>query len=97
MVLEGCYKRGVAPPEAIQDAPDLLLGLGLYYEAYFDLSADRGLNDRIPWSAMRQYADWLGLEGEDFDRFVYLIKQMDEERAEVVKSKNGNGDNGGKS
>lgn len=96
-MLEACYKRGVPPPDVIQDAPELLLGLGLYYEAFFDLSGDRGLNDRIPWSVMKQYADWLGLEGEGFERFVYLLKQMDEERAEVMKSKNGNGDSGGKS
>lgn len=96
MLLEACYKRGVAPPESIQNAPDLLLGLGLYFEAFLDLSADRGFTDRIPWSVMRQYAAWLELDDAGFERFVYLIKQMDEERAEVLKGKSNVGDNSGK-
>lgn len=34
----------------------------------------------IPWTAIWQYAEKLNVrDEEDFDRFVYLIRQMDDE------------------
>lgn len=86
-VLEACSKRGAALPEAIQNAPELLSGLKVYHEAFNSLDADRGATDRIPWTAMRRYADWLELTEDEFYRFVYLIREMDEERADFLKTK----------
>ncbi len=46
------------------------------------------MGGQIPWTAIREYAAWLGLsEGEDFDRFVYLMKQLDAEWYDIRSSK----------
>lgn len=83
-------KRRVAPPDAIKDAPDLLKGLDLYYDAFFELGTCRGgMGGPIPWTAMRQYAESVGIEdGEDFDMFVYLIRVMDNEWSMFNEEKN---------
>lgn len=98
-ILEACYTRGVPPPESIQNAPELLGGLSLYYEAFFDLDTCRSEGGgRIPWTAMETYAARLGIEdGDDFDRFVYLIREMDQECLGVLKSKANKGGTSGKS
>ncbi len=81
--MEACAKRGVPLPEAIQNAPELLSGLELYYDAFHDLLTCRGMGGPIPWTAMREYSAYLGIEdGGEFRRFVYLMRRMEDELAE---------------
>ena len=72
---------GMAIPDKIANAPDLLPGLEMYWIAFSDLTTCRseGMDEgRIPWTAVIRYAEWLKLNDEETDDFVTLIKAMDE-------------------
>lgn len=45
----------------------------------------------IPWTAIREYATWLGLDDEDLERMVFLLREMDDEREKFMKEKSNNG------
>jgi hypothetical protein len=68
-------------PQAIQNAPELTIGLELYYGAFFDLDPDRpqshgGLGP-IPWSSIHSYAVAWALDEEQTDDLFYYVRQMD--------------------
>lgn len=67
-------------PQAIANAPELELGLDLFYLAFMDLTTCRSMGfgeGPIPWSAVRDYCDELGLEGEQRDDMFIHIRLMD--------------------
>lgn len=69
-----------ALPAAIANAPDLIPGLGLYYEAFWSLDSCRinGMGrGRIPWTATLAYVDEYGILGEQRDHFFALLTRMD--------------------
>lgn len=70
-------------PKYIQEAPELLPGLEFFFEAFFELTGDRavgmGVLGPIPYSSLRQYAVWHGLEGEDIEEFIFMLRAMDRE------------------
>ncbi len=64
----------------MQDAPELNLGLELYYLAFFDLSTCRpgGFSvTEIPWLAIKEYGVSHGMEGEQLEDLFYYIRAMD--------------------
>lgn len=67
-------------PESIQNAPVLLPGLEFYYAAFWNLTTDRPIGmaeGPIPWSSMQRYCAQHGVTGFDFDRFIVLMRMMD--------------------
>lgn len=75
--------RNRAPiPDKIANAPVLLTGLDLYWNAFRSLSTCRqaiyNTEGPIPWNILQEYCDRIGIEDED-DReyFIELIGQMD--------------------
>lgn len=65
-------------PAAIANAPTVLPGLHLYFQAFMDLTTCRAPGGSIPWTAMHDWARIHGLSTvAEFDRFVALIKAMD--------------------
>lgn len=67
-------------PGAIQNAPQLEVGLELYFEAFWDLGTHRsGMGDGpIMWLAIEQYADRLELDEVQRSDLHYYIQAMDE-------------------
>lgn len=49
--------------------------------AFWDLDSCRALGmggvGRIPWLAMKEYADHRGYDEEEFEDFVYLLRELD--------------------
>lgn len=69
-------------PDWIENKPDLLIGLEFYWKAFWELSTCRQFGygeGPIPWLAMMQYARQYEIIGEEFDRFVLVLKFMDTE------------------
>ena len=67
-------------PDKIKNKPLLRVGLDFYWRAFWELSTDRHIGmaeGPIPWTAMNHWALRNGVVGEEFDRFVLLIKAMD--------------------
>jgi hypothetical protein len=56
------------------------MGLELYYHGFLDLNSCRSTGwsaGPIPWTAIGDYMDDLGLEDEDRQDFEYMIRAMD--------------------
>lgn len=67
-------------PKAIADAPELELGLDLFYLAFMDLTTCRSMGfgeGPIPWSAVRDYCDEMELEGDQREDMFNHIRMMD--------------------
>jgi hypothetical protein len=81
-IAEQARRMGMPLPDAIANKPELVLGLEMYWRAFWELSTDRAIGmaeGPIPWSSMNRYAIRYGLHDEDYDRFVLIIKGMDRE------------------
>jgi hypothetical protein len=67
-------------PEKVADKPEIIAGLDLYWKAFTDLMSDRDVGmaeGPIPWSAMSEWATRRRIFGDDFERFVYILRELD--------------------
>lgn len=67
-------------PEKIANAPQLLPGLGLFFQAFLALSSCRPLGmseGRIPWTAAFQYGQAQGMADDEFEELWILVSYMD--------------------
>ena len=73
-------RTGQALPESIKNAPDLWLGLDIFYKGWLDLDSTRSVGfsvGPIPWTAIESYSDMLGLGAEQKADMHYHIRQLD--------------------
>lgn len=60
--------------------PEIPEGLNWYLHAFFDLSGERHeALASLPYSALALYADRHNLAGDDFDRFLAIMRALDGE------------------
>lgn len=81
-IIEQCMRANMPLPARIQNAPDLALGLELYYNAFDHLNRERPVGmglSFIPFSSIIQYAHWLDMSQDETQDLVYLIHKLDEE------------------
>lgn len=67
-------------PESIQNAPELEIGLHLYFTAWVALSTCRSYGmsaGPIPWLAIHEYANQLDLSDDQREALHYHIPIMD--------------------
>jgi hypothetical protein len=68
-------------PDSLQDAPQLYVGLEIYYEAFLALTTCRalghGAQGPISWLTIAEYADRNDFEGEQREDLFYFIAHMD--------------------
>ena len=67
-------------PDTVANKPRLRVGLDIYWRAFWECSTNRDIGmaeGPIPWSVVDRWASRHGIEGEDFDRLVLIIKAMD--------------------
>jgi hypothetical protein len=67
-------------PDKIKNKPEVKLGLELYWKAFQDLSSDRDIGmgvGPIPWSSMNEWGARNHIRGDDFERFVAVLRGMD--------------------
>ena len=93
--MEQAYKRGLPLPEFIRNAPVLLPGLDIYYEAFQELSTCRpyigleGVPGPIPWTAVDRYGVSKGFDGEAQDYLEKLVRALDDEFLTYTREKQG--------
>lgn len=76
----------------IANAPDLLPGLEMYYEAFVELSTcrDHGLGaGPIPWTAIDRYAERNGFEGEGYEYLLRMVRALDDAFLAHTRKKEG--------
>ena len=89
-IIEQCMRERLPLPDRMQNAPSLLPGLHMYYQAFLDLTSCRmlGISEGpIPWTATQQYAVILELNDEMRDDLHYYIREMDNAYLKYKKSK----------
>jgi hypothetical protein len=67
-------------PPALLDEPELLQGLALYYNAFWELFPDRQLGmsvGPIPYSSIVTYCREWNLDGEMSQLMLKLVRKMD--------------------
>jgi len=67
-------------PKKIQNAPELNLGLELYWNAFWDLSTCRSTGfgaGPIPWLAILEYTRTFEFDEEQQEDAFYLVRVMD--------------------
>lgn len=77
-IIEAAIRRRQPLPDVIANAPELLLGLDTYYEAFVELSTCRTDLGPIPWTAVDRYAERHSFEGESFLYLLKMIRAMDD-------------------
>ena len=67
-------------PDWLEHKPEITFGLQFYWKAFWELSTCRAIGmgeGPIPWTAMHEYAQRYDVLGDDFDRFVLVVKAVD--------------------
>ena len=80
LIVNQCVIQRMPLPSVIEDCPELIPGLEVFYEAFIELSSCRQSGfgaSPIPWDAMNTYADVNKFEGEDKDEFFYFVRALD--------------------
>ena len=79
-IIRQCLADNQPLPGKIRNAPRLLMGNELYWNAFWDLTTCRstGLSVApIPWNAMKDYAVINELDAEQVDSLFILVRAMD--------------------
>lgn len=81
---------GMPIPNRIQNAPELRLGLQLFFNAFAELDTERegsGENSRIPLSAVRDWAVYNELGEDQRDDLLHHVRAMDAAYRQYMKGK----------
>lgn len=89
-IAKQAMRAGQPLPDRIANAPELIDGLQIYLNAFFDLDSDRThvfSPTAIPWSSIHSYAIAFELDDEQTHDLFYFIKRMDSKHLERVAIK----------
>lgn len=90
-MIRECYLRKKALPDRIQNAPDLFLGLELFFQAFVELNTCRSTGwsaGPIPSWAISEFAERVGLSEEETEDMHYHMRMMDGEFLKYSARKN---------
>ena len=79
-IIEQCLRERLPFPQAIEKAPELWIGLELFFGAFLDLDGDRpsGWSVRsIPWTIIMDYCQAYNIVDEQRDDLFYFVRAMD--------------------
>lgn len=77
-------------PDKVKNAPQLFLGLELYYFAFVDLCGDRQTGwgvGPIPWTAKQRYAEKHGFSEEQTEDLYFFLTEMDRAYIQYMEKK----------
>lgn len=80
IIIRQCLRERKPLPDKIQNAPDLMLGLELYWCAFMELSDSRSNSfslGTIPWGVIAQYCRHHGLSCEQEEAMHFHLREMD--------------------
>ena len=93
-IAEQCYRQKLDLPEKILNAPELRLGLEMYWDAYGDLSSDRPASFGgvlpIPYMRIVEYARMQEFSTDQTEDILYLVRKMDDAFRKWHEKKHGN-------
>lgn len=93
-IIQECLKFNLPLPAPIRDAPELNLGLELYFTGFLDLSSERqtgmGLCS-IPLMRIYEYCLVNGIDGDQRQDFIWFIQRIDAKYIERAQRRAGVG------
>jgi hypothetical protein len=78
--MQQCLREGLALPDRIANAPELLPGLELFYLGFVELTDSRQLGmglGPIPWKVIHDYCEALELDEEQTEAMHHHLREMD--------------------
>lgn len=90
-IAKQAVQRGQPLPERIANAPELLLGLQLYLQAFFDLDSERSHSTglvAIPWTSINEYAKAFDFDEDQTEDLFFFIRKMDASHLKRLELKN---------
>lgn len=88
-IIQQCLRERLPFPKKIKDAPTLDFGLELYLSSFFELNSCRQIGfgeGPIPWTAIFDYCERLGIIGDQRDDMFYHIRSLDNAYLEHLSS-----------
>lgn len=82
MIIQQCMREDRPLPQRIQNAPQLAFGMQLYFDAFLELSSCRQIGQAlgpIPWTAINDYAIYLGLDEDQQEDMHHFVRELDNE------------------
>jgi hypothetical protein len=76
-------------PEKISNAPKMLVGLDIYFNAFTDLSAFRNPSDSLRWESVNQYCKENDITGIQRENMFYHLSSLDKLYIRIMKPKDG--------
>lgn len=90
-IIKQCLLSGEPIPDSIENAPQLMLGLELYLQAFFDLDSERDTSQEvipvIKWSSIKNYAEAFDFDEEQTESLFKHIRKMDLAHLERINKK----------
>lgn len=89
-LVEQMIRDGIELPDHLKNAPSLLVGLELFYNAFQELTTCRQLGmslGPIPWTAIDVYCIRYSLEGDQRDDVFFHVENLDDEYRNEVEKK----------
>lgn len=89
-IIRQCLRQNKPLPEKVANAPALMLGMELYYDAFWDLTTCRQVGfgaGAIPWASVRDYGLTFEFDEEQMEDLFYFIRVMDNAYLEFYKPK----------
>lgn len=89
-IAKQAMRAGAPLPDRIANAPELIPGLELYLNAFFDLDSDRThvfAPTAIPWTSIHNYAVAFELDEQQTEDLFLFVKAMDSKHLKRVAEK----------
>lgn len=89
-IAKQAMRAGNELPDRIANAPELINGLQLYLQAFFDLDSERShamAPTPIPWRAMAEYANVFKFDEEQTEDLFYFLRAMDSKHLAKINAK----------
>lgn len=85
-------RAGQPIPDRIANAPELILGLDLFINAFLDLDSERNSGfalGPIPWTKIKEYAQTYDFDLELTEDLIYYVKALDNDylKKQAAKAK----------
>lgn len=89
-IAKQAMRAGNPLPDRIANAPELISGLQLYLQAFYDLDSERshaaGLT-AIPWTSISNYAKAFELDEEQTEDLFFFVRKLDSEHLKRLAEK----------
>lgn len=89
-LIEEMERDGIDLPDHIKNAPDLLVGLELFYNGFQELTTCRQLGmslGPIPWTAIDQYCVRYDIDGMQREDMFFHVEALDDTYRNEVEKK----------